>query len=184
MPERRILYLGPHQLASYAWRGGSVRSEGAFESTPEGIAAFNDYLAANAKNVFTLVVNVAEESFQDLLEVDQLRAAVRGDGVRELHRRNGSGRPRRGVREGGIAGRLGGARGPGGVRRPEVGRTTGAERAVGRQRADDHGRVLDAPGVDGRDQVVEGDEAGVHLGLFVLHDEAHPSALILPVIRR
>ena len=64
MPERRILYLAPHQLASYAWRGGSVRSDGSFESTPEGIAAFNDYLAANAKSVFTLVVNVAEESFQ------------------------------------------------------------------------------------------------------------------------
>ncbi len=64
MTERRILHLGPHQLACYVWQGGSVRGEGVFENNPEGIAAYNDYLATNANSVFTLLVNIAEESFQ------------------------------------------------------------------------------------------------------------------------
>lgn len=64
MPERRLLHLSPHQLACYSWQGGTVRSEGSFENSPEGIAAFNAYVAGQASAVYTLVANVSEESFQ------------------------------------------------------------------------------------------------------------------------
>ena len=63
MPERRILYLGPHQPAM----PGEVAacSEGAFESTPEGIARSTTTSPQTRKRFFfTLVVNLAEESFQ------------------------------------------------------------------------------------------------------------------------
>jgi hypothetical protein len=64
MPVRRVLILSAHQLSAFVWQGGSARAESTFENTPEGFAAFATYLSAEAKSVFTLVVNVAEESFQ------------------------------------------------------------------------------------------------------------------------
>lgn len=64
MPERRILYLSPHQMAAFQWQGGAVRSEGGFESSPQGFEAFCAYVAAHPKSLFTLLVNLAEEGFQ------------------------------------------------------------------------------------------------------------------------
>lgn len=64
MNERRILLLSTHQLAAYVWQGGNVRLEGTFENTPPGIAAFSDYLHANASSTYQLLVNLPEEGFQ------------------------------------------------------------------------------------------------------------------------
>lgn len=64
MNERRILLLSTHVLTAYAWKGGEVRGEGAFESTPAGLAAFRDYLQAHDRSTYQLLVNIAEEGFQ------------------------------------------------------------------------------------------------------------------------
>lgn len=64
MTERRVLLLSTHQLAAFAWHSGNVRGEGVFDGGSEGMAAFQAYLAEHASSVFTLVANVAEESFQ------------------------------------------------------------------------------------------------------------------------
>lgn len=64
MPERRILYLSTHQMAAFSWQGGTVRSEGSFESTTQGMADFGEYLAAHPRSLYTLLVNLAEEGFQ------------------------------------------------------------------------------------------------------------------------
>jgi len=58
---RRFLYLGPHRLAAYAWRQGSLLVEGVFDSGDEGLAAFGDYLAERRDSHFALLANVAEE---------------------------------------------------------------------------------------------------------------------------
>lgn len=79
MAERRILCLGPQQMTAFRWRGGSVHREGAFAASPPdaaALAAFADYLAAHAKSVFTLLVNVAAEGFQ-LETIPPLRGADR-----------------------------------------------------------------------------------------------------------
>lgn len=64
MTERRVLLLSTHQLAAFVWQSGNVRGEGIFDGSSEGMAAFSAYLAEHASSVFTLVANVAEESFQ------------------------------------------------------------------------------------------------------------------------
>lgn len=64
MPTRRVLYLSTHQLSAFNWQGGTVAAEGNFEPTAQGLAAFNEYLAAHSRSIFTLLVNLAEEGFQ------------------------------------------------------------------------------------------------------------------------
>ena len=64
MPERRILYLGTHQMATFVWQGSTVRAEGSFEASPQGVSAFGEYIASHPKSIFTLLVNLAEEGFQ------------------------------------------------------------------------------------------------------------------------
>ena len=64
MADRRILYLGAHQLAAYRWQGGEVRADATFEAAPGGFAAFAEYVRGHQKSVFTLLANLAEEAFQ------------------------------------------------------------------------------------------------------------------------
>jgi hypothetical protein len=64
MSARRILYLSNHQMSVFSWQGGSVHGEGNFDPSAQGIAAFAEYVAANPKCIYTLLVNFPEEGFQ------------------------------------------------------------------------------------------------------------------------
>ena len=64
MSARRILYLSNHQMSVFSWQGSSVHGEGNFDPSAQGIAAFAEYVAANPKCIYTLLVNFPEEGFQ------------------------------------------------------------------------------------------------------------------------
>jgi len=64
MPERRALLLSAHQAACFRWRSGTVSCEASFENTPEGVAAFSSLIAGHRESLYTVVANLAEESFQ------------------------------------------------------------------------------------------------------------------------
>ncbi|MBI2308724.1 MAG: hypothetical protein HYU78_15655 [Rhodocyclales bacterium] len=64
MGGHRILYLGAHQLTAYRRQGGGIHADGSFAVSPDGLAAFADYVTMHRKSLFTLLVNLAEEAFQ------------------------------------------------------------------------------------------------------------------------
>ncbi|MCM8594718.1 hypothetical protein [Accumulibacter sp.] len=63
MYERRLLYVNASQLSAFLWQGGVLSEEGCFAAGDAGRQQFAAYLAANAKSVFTMLANVAEEGF-------------------------------------------------------------------------------------------------------------------------
>lgn len=63
MPNRRLIYLSAHHLTAYRWQAGVLSREASFEASDSGKAAFASYLTANARYVFSILANVAEEGF-------------------------------------------------------------------------------------------------------------------------
>lgn len=63
MPERRILYLTQHQLQAYRCEGGRCLPDGDFAAETAS-SVFVSYLKGHAQSIFTLVVNISEEGFQ------------------------------------------------------------------------------------------------------------------------
>lgn len=64
MHRRRLLYLTSHQLSAFDWHSGVLTEEASFDTSEEGQVAFANYLAANSKSIFSILVNVSEEGFQ------------------------------------------------------------------------------------------------------------------------
>ncbi len=63
MLPQRILYLSAHHMAAYRWQSGTLLGEGTFTASESGLQHFREYLTHNARSVFTLLANVAEEGF-------------------------------------------------------------------------------------------------------------------------
>jgi hypothetical protein len=63
MSERRILYLTQHQLQAFRCEGGRCLPDGDFAAETAS-SVFVSYLKGHAQSIFTLVVNIAEEGFQ------------------------------------------------------------------------------------------------------------------------
>lgn len=63
MKPQRLLYLSSHQMTACHWQRGTLTHEETFSPTEKGLQQFARYLAQNAKSVFTMLVNVAEEGF-------------------------------------------------------------------------------------------------------------------------
>lgn len=63
MTVSRLIYLSGHQLSAFAWQSGNLTEERSFDVSEAGQRAFADYLAANAKSVFSILANVSEEGF-------------------------------------------------------------------------------------------------------------------------
>jgi hypothetical protein len=57
----RLLYLNTHRLSAYAWRRGSLQSEGVFDNDEDGLRQFAEYLGTRSGSQFSLLANVAEE---------------------------------------------------------------------------------------------------------------------------
>lgn len=64
MPERRALLLSAHQAHCFRWRSGVASCEASFENTSAGVAAFSSLIAGHRESLYTVVANLAEESFQ------------------------------------------------------------------------------------------------------------------------
>ncbi len=64
MKPDRLLYLSTHRMSAYLWKANLLSSEGDFAPTADGYQALSAYLAENSGSVFSILVNVAEESFQ------------------------------------------------------------------------------------------------------------------------
>ncbi|MCP5269450.1 MAG: hypothetical protein H6943_10525 [Zoogloeaceae bacterium] len=64
MPDRRILYVSPHQIAVFHWQAGTVSNDASFESSNHGVAAFREYLTNHPHSIFSILANLPEEGFQ------------------------------------------------------------------------------------------------------------------------
>lgn len=76
MRSRHLLYLSAHQMTACRWQAGVLADEASFEDSEAGQEAFAGYLAANAKSIFSILVNVADEGFH-LETIPFLRGADR-----------------------------------------------------------------------------------------------------------
>lgn len=65
MVSTRIFYLNAQQLAVYQWNGSALDLHYRFDSTPDGQAAFAEYLASEADMVSTMLVDVVEEEYRN-----------------------------------------------------------------------------------------------------------------------
>ncbi|WP_313950800.1 hypothetical protein [Accumulibacter sp.] len=63
MAARRLIYLSGHQVSVFQWQSGVLANEGSFDASEDGLRAFSGYLAENAKSIFVILANVAEEGF-------------------------------------------------------------------------------------------------------------------------
>ncbi len=65
MANTRIFYLNAQQLAVYQWDGTALEVHYRFDSTPEGQAAFAEYLTDAADIVSAMLVDVVEEEYRN-----------------------------------------------------------------------------------------------------------------------
>lgn len=64
MPQRRVLFFDNSRLTAYRVHSGSVLREASFAGDAAGVAAFGGYLAQHRRSLFSLLVDVADESYQ------------------------------------------------------------------------------------------------------------------------
>ena len=64
MAQRRLLFLDASKLTAYTWQGGQLRTGREFIADAAGVEAFEKYLEKNAKSIFSILADVAEEGFQ------------------------------------------------------------------------------------------------------------------------
>jgi hypothetical protein len=64
MPERRLLYLTQHQVIAFHWRNGTLTPDGEFAAETSA-DDFTRYLGEHPGSLFSLVVNLGEEGFQN-----------------------------------------------------------------------------------------------------------------------
>lgn len=76
MYARRLIYLTSQQLTVFHWRAGVLRQESSFDASEDGKLRFLSHLAANPKSIFTILANVADESFH-IATIPFLRGADR-----------------------------------------------------------------------------------------------------------
>ncbi|MDR2788165.1 MAG: hypothetical protein LBD06_07370 [Candidatus Accumulibacter sp.] len=76
MRSRRLLYLGPQEMAAYHWLGGTLAREAAFPPVETGWRQFAHYLAQHSGSAFSLLVNATDEGFH-VETIPYLRGADR-----------------------------------------------------------------------------------------------------------
>lgn len=64
MPQRRVLFFDNSRLTAYRVERGAVLSEASFAGDPAGLEAFGRYLAQHRRSLFSMLADVAEESYQ------------------------------------------------------------------------------------------------------------------------
>ncbi len=90
MSQRRILYLDASGIVAFFWQKGTLVNEGTFESPTADGKRFATYLRAHHHSQFSLLLNIAEESFH-VETIPLLRGANRRSVVdRKLTQRAGN----------------------------------------------------------------------------------------------
>lgn len=63
MPRRHVLYLDATQLIAWSWRSGDVRLRARFANDADGHARFRDFLRQRKDSLYTVLCDLADESF-------------------------------------------------------------------------------------------------------------------------